>query len=80
MIAKYPGQCRYCHRPIEVGADEYDTATKTNYHVECHESQPADAETYALAERLGFVSVDVSRIDDWETMLAHWRMLRRRTV
>lgn len=55
MIAKYPNDCRYCRKPIEVNRDEYDPQTKTSYHIECVENQPPTPEQFALAEQLGFI-------------------------
>ena len=61
MRAKYPGRCRYCQQPIEVGRDEYDIDTNTSYHIECAEKQantPPGPEDYERAHAIGFISFD----------------------
>jgi hypothetical protein len=55
MIAKYPGKCRYCKKPIEVGRDEYEVETKTSFHPECRDSQSPEASAFTLATDLGFI-------------------------
>ena len=54
MRAKYPGRCRYCRKPIEVGRDEYEIHTKTSYHVEC-----LDRHNYERAHAIGFIAVNL---------------------
>lgn len=77
MIAKYPGRCRYCGKPIEVGRDEYDIETKTSYHVECHENPKPTPECYAIADRCGFVPAgDVERTS-FVALGEQWSALRR---
>jgi hypothetical protein len=58
MIARYPGICRYCKKPIEVGRDEFDIDKRINYHVECVENPapgPPGREAYVLADKLGYI-------------------------
>lgn len=69
MIAKYPGLCAHCKKPIEPRVDHYDIASKKNYHAACAEtSQPESvhdtAGGHALADMLGFVGHGEA-IPDW---------------
>jgi hypothetical protein len=55
MIAKLPGFCCFCRKPIEPGRDTYEVETRRNWHEACRENQPASPEQFAIADRLGFV-------------------------
>ena len=70
MIAKYPALCRYCRKPIEVGKDEYDIETKTNFHWACHDNPQPTPECYAIAERLGFVDSGGAGTVAWSRICA----------
>lgn len=74
MIAKYPGRCTYCGKPIKPGVDTYDVEIKKSYHEICKEAQgdePAGDDVIRLAERLGFVPHTDA---DIRAALAAWRV------
>jgi hypothetical protein len=55
VIAKFPGFCMFCKKPIEPGKDIYDVSIKQSYHETCLENRPPGPEAFALADRLGFI-------------------------
>lgn len=65
ILAKYRGDCCYCGAPIKIGVDYYDPPTKKNWHGGCFAQEPPDAETFALAARLGFLSSEEAASIDW---------------
>jgi hypothetical protein len=71
MIAKYPGLCMYCRKPIEVGVDTYDIEIKKSYHEACRENQPPRPEDYKLADELDFVPHDDASI---RAAAARWQV------
>lgn len=71
MIAKYPGTCMFCRKPIAVGVDTYDLEIKKSYHEACKENQPPGPEAYTLADQLGFVPHDEASI---RAAVADWHV------
>lgn len=49
MIARYNGLCHLCGLPTKAGVDQYDVATKKNWHEGCEGSGGTE-----LADALGF--------------------------
>lgn len=71
MIAKFPGRCMFCKKPIVVGVDTYDVEIKKAFHETCKENQPPGPEAYTLADELGFVSHNDASI---HAALENWRL------
>lgn len=67
MIAQFPSRCGVCREPIAAGTDIH-YANKKATHWDCWESQPPEAKTVLLAERLGFLPESDARIFDWTTV------------
>lgn len=71
MLARYPGSCIYCKKPITVGVDTYDVDTKQNWHEVCHESQPPGPDAFRLADSLGFIGPNEPIPQSWFTWSGH---------
>jgi hypothetical protein len=55
VISKFDGRCVVCGKPTHAGVDQYDMDTREAYHLDCKSNQPPNRETFALAERLGYL-------------------------
>ena len=57
MIAKWPGKCGICGKPITPGVDTYGLEKKKSFHEDClHKKDPfSDAEASDLADRCLFI-------------------------
>ena len=65
MIAKYPGKCFYCGKPVKVGRDQYDIEINASYHIECHEDPKPTPRCYEIADACGFVEHERALTVSW---------------
>jgi hypothetical protein len=65
MQSRYAGRCKGCNKPYAEGEDIFWTKETGAYCWDCHDNPKPGPESYALAQRLGWLSSDAALHRKW---------------